>query len=101
MEMRRDRGHGRQYGPDCCQNGSFYGYGSCSPGRHAIYACCAVDAVAIPAALGADARVTSRCHACGSAVAVTVSEGRIVEAAAGVIIWAADADPGRSLREYT
>jgi hypothetical protein len=66
-----------------------------------LYACCAVDAVAIPAALGADARVTSRCHACGAPLTITITGGQLAGFAPGVVIWAADADRTRSLREYT
>ncbi|HUF93516.1 MAG TPA: organomercurial lyase [Candidatus Limnocylindria bacterium] len=67
----------------------------------ALYACCAVDAVAIPAALGADARVTSRCHACRAPIMISITGGQLARVAPDVVIWAADADPGRSLREYT
>lgn len=67
----------------------------------AVYACCAVDAVGIPAALGADARVTSRCHACLRSITIAIAGGRLVNAPPAVVIWAADIDRRRSLREYT
>ena len=66
-----------------------------------VYACCAVDAVGIPAALGAHARVTSRCHACLESITIVIADGRLVHAPPAVVIWAADIDRTRSLREYT
>jgi hypothetical protein len=66
-----------------------------------VFACCAIDAIGIPAALGDDALVTSRCHACMAPIAITIAGGRLVNPSATIIIWAADTDPARSLREYT
>jgi alkylmercury lyase len=66
-----------------------------------IFACCAVDAIGIPAALGGNARVTSRCHACMAPIAIAITGGRLVNPSPAVIIWAADTDHSRSLREYT
>ena len=66
-----------------------------------LYAYCAVDAVGIPVALGRYARVESRCHACGRPLDLTIEQGRVIDAPAGTVIWAAERDLGRSLREYT
>ena len=66
-----------------------------------VFACCAVDAIGIPAALGDNALVTSRCHACMAPIAITIAGGRLVNPSPAVIIWAADTDHSRSLREYT
>jgi hypothetical protein len=66
-----------------------------------VFACCAVDAIGIPAALGGNALVTSRCHACMAPIAITIAGGRLVNPPPSVIIWAADTDHSRSLREYT
>lgn len=67
----------------------------------AVYACGAVDAVGIPAALGANARVTSRCHACLESITIVIAGGRPLNAPPAVVIGAADTDRSRSLREYT
>ena len=67
----------------------------------ALHAYCAVDAVGIPVALGRKARVESRCHACGRPLDLTIEQGRVIDAPAGTVIWAAERDLGRSLREYT
>lgn len=66
-----------------------------------LYAFCAVDAVGIPAALGTDARIASRCHACGAPVSLTLTGGAVTEASPGTVIWAAERDLTRSLRRYT
>jgi len=66
-----------------------------------LHACCAVDAVGIPAALGADAVVESRCEPCGAALTITMRAGAVVAAPPSIVIWAADLDPARSLREHT
>ena len=65
------------------------------------YVCCAVDAVGIPAALGGTARVESRCELCAAPVAVTLRPGHVETQPASVLIWAADLDPARSVREFT
>ena len=67
----------------------------------ALHAYCAVDAVGIPVALGRSARVESRCHVCGRPLDLTIERGTVVDAPAGAVIWAAERDLGRSLREYT
>jgi alkylmercury lyase len=67
----------------------------------ARHVCCAVDAVGIPVALGSSARVDSRCELCGAPVTVTIGAGRIEPAPPSVVIWAADLDPTRSVREHT
>jgi hypothetical protein len=66
-----------------------------------LYAFCAVDALGIPAALGLDADVTSRCHACRAPLRIAVRGGAVADAASGAVIWAVDRDPCRSLREHT
>lgn len=67
-----------------------------------LYAFCAVDAVGIPAALGRDARVESRCHACGVPLGLTMTAGVVADAWPGtVVIWAAERDLTRSLHRYT
>jgi alkylmercury lyase len=66
-----------------------------------LHVCCAVDAVGIPAALGIDAVVESRCRQCGAALALTMRAGAVVAAPPGIVIWAADLDPARSLHEHT
>ena len=70
-------------------------------GGPVVFACCAVDAIGIPAALGGHAFVTSRCHACMAPIAITMAGGRPVNPSPAVIIWAADTDHSRSLRDYT
>lgn len=65
------------------------------------YACCAVDAIGIPAALFLDARIESRCHECGAPLAVVMRAGAVAQAPPSIVIWAADLDPERSVREYT
>jgi alkylmercury lyase len=78
------------------------------PTRHALvmsgrrlYTFCAIDALGIPAALCADAEIASRCHGCAAPVALTLRAGVLVDAPAGTVIWAAERDPARSLREHT
>ncbi len=66
-----------------------------------LYAFCAVDAVGIPAALGRDARVESRCHACGAPVRLTMTAGTVTDASPGTVIWAAERNLTRSLHRYT
>lgn len=67
-----------------------------------LHAFCAVDAVGIPAALGRDARVASRCHACGAPLGLTVTAGVVTDSSPGtVVIWAAERDLARSLHRYT
>lgn len=70
-------------------------------GGHQLYTFCAVDAVGIPAALELDAVVRSRCHQCGARLELTLAEGRVARAPEGVMIWAAERDPSRSLHEHT
>ena len=70
-------------------------------GGHQRYAFCAVDAVGIPAALGADARVESRCHHCQAPLTVALRGGAVVEAPEGTVIWAVERDLNRSLRAHT
>jgi hypothetical protein len=65
------------------------------------HVCCAVDAVGIPAALGGVARVDSRCEACRASITVTLAGGRPASTPDSVVIWAANVDSGRSVREYT
>jgi hypothetical protein len=67
----------------------------------ARHVCCAVDAVGIPVALGGVAHIESRCELCRAPVAVTVTAGRVESRPVSVVIWAADLDPTRSVREYT
>jgi alkylmercury lyase len=66
-----------------------------------LYAYCALDAVGIPVALALDARVESRCHACECVIHLTVESGAVIAAPAETVIWAAEREPRRSLREYT
>lgn len=68
---------------------------------HRRYAFCAVDAVGIPAALGTNARVESRCHHCGAPLSLALRGGAVVEAPAGMVVWAAERDLSRSLRAHT
>lgn len=65
-----------------------------------LYAFCAVDAIGIPLGLGRAAVVQSRCHACRAPVTLRIADGR-VDAGGGVVIWAADRDVDRPLREHT
>jgi len=65
------------------------------------HVCCAVDAVGIPAALGGVARVDSRCEACRASITVTLGGGRPASTPDSVVIWAANVDSSRSVREYT
>ncbi len=65
-----------------------------------FYAWCAVDAVGIPAALGADARVDSRCHHCRAPLALEL-KGGMVEAPDGMVIWAVERDLDHALRTHT
>jgi alkylmercury lyase-like protein len=65
------------------------------------HVCCAVDAIGIPAALGLIAHVESRCALCGAALTVGVDAGHVAAEPKSVVIWAADLDPTRSVREYT
>jgi hypothetical protein len=66
-------------------------------GGRPLHVACAVDALGIPAAIGANARVASRCRACGAAVEISLAEGRVARAPAGLCIWAPDFDPARPL----
>ena len=66
-----------------------------------LYAWCAVDAVGIPLALGAEARVESRCHRCGVPLVLQVKGGVVVEGPEGMVIWAVERDLSRSLRAHT
>ena len=66
-----------------------------------LHAFCAIDAVGIPIALGLEAAVASRCHRCAAPVALSIARGTVREAPPGVVIWAADRDPERSLRAHT
>ena len=66
-----------------------------------LYAFCAVDVVGIPAAFALNARVTSRCHACGRPLALTLTNGAVTEAPPGVVVWAAERDLTRPLHTYT
>lgn len=70
-------------------------------GGRRLYAWCAVDAVGIPAALGGEARVESRCHHCGVALAITLRDGAVVDAPAGMVLWVVERDLSRSLRAHT
>lgn len=66
-----------------------------------LHAFCAVDAIAIPIALGLDAAITSHCHRCETPLVLRVTGGAVREAPAGLVIWAVDRDPARSLRAHT
>ncbi len=66
-----------------------------------LYAFCAVDAVGIPAALQLDAVARSRCHHCGVPLELAFAQGRVARAPEGVMIWAAERDLTRNLREHT
>jgi hypothetical protein len=70
-------------------------------GDTVVHACCAVDAVGIPAALAADAVVESHCHGCGTPLTVLFRGGVVTDAPASIVIWAADLEPDRSVREHT
>lgn len=70
-------------------------------GARQLYAFCAVDAVGIPAALALDAHVESQCHLCGAELALTLTGGAVARAPADLVIWAAEHDPARPLRDYT
>ncbi len=52
-----------------------------------LYAWCAVDAVGIPAALGADARVESRCHHCQAPLEFSAEAGGPAPDADGIMVW--------------
>ncbi len=63
-----------------------------------LYTWCAEDAVGIPAALGADAEVASACAFCGEPIAIEIQAGHLFRSApAGVQLWLAAAEVGRSL----
>ena len=66
-----------------------------------LYGFCAVDAVGIPAALELDARVESRCHACGTPLVLTLKKGAVTEAPPGTVVWATARDLTRPLHAYT
>lgn len=70
-------------------------------GGRGLYANCAVDAVGIPAALGADAAVRARCHACRAPVTLALAAGAVTRAPEGLLVWAPDFDPTRPLDRHT
>jgi hypothetical protein len=59
-------------------------------GKHAWWASCIWDALAIPAMLRCDARITTACACCDSAMQLTVRKGRLLNAN-GVIHFAVPA----------
>lgn len=59
-------------------------------GKHSWWASCIWDALAIPAMLRSDARITTACACCDSAMQLTVREGRLLNAN-GVIHFAVPA----------
>lgn len=75
------------------------------PSRHRLlldgrqlYTWCALDAVGIPAGLGVDARVESRCAACGSPVWLEIEAGELRRASHPDLSLVAP-DLNRSLRD--
>ena len=59
---------------------------------------CAEDAVGIPAALGADATVTSTCFHCSREVVVEIARGEVTRALPpDTCLWLAEAEIGRSM----
>ena len=63
-----------------------------------LYTWCAADAVGIPAALGADAEVSSACSFCGEPIRIELTAGRLVSSTPpDVQLWLAAAEVGRSL----
>jgi hypothetical protein len=73
------------------------GHGLRVDGRD-LYVWCAVDAIGIPAALGADARVESRCAGCGRPVVIELVGGTPAAGAGErVRVWVADVVPGRAM----
>lgn len=66
-----------------------------------LYTFCAVDAIGIPIGLGLDAEITSRCPACHAPLALVVRGGAVTPSPSSIVVWAADRDPARSLREHT
>ena len=66
-----------------------------------LHAFCAVDAIGIPVALGLDARIQSACHDCRAPLALALARGVLTDAPPGIVIWAVDRDPERSLRGHT
>ncbi len=63
-----------------------------------LYTWCAEDAVGIPAALGADAEVSSACYRCGEPISVELKAGRLASSSPpNVQLWLAAAEVGRSM----
>ncbi len=63
-----------------------------------LYTWCAVDAIGIPAALEADARVESRCAACGGPIEIELLGGApCAGAGEATRVWVADIVPGRAM----
>ena len=75
------------------------------PSRHRLrmfdndyYTWCAEDAVGIPAALDADAMVTSSCFQCGQEVVIEIEQGEVIQASPkNTHLWLAEAEIGRSV----
>lgn len=66
-------------------------------GQH-LYTWCAEDAVGIPAALGADAEVSSACCGCGEPIHIELKAGHLGRSTPpGVHLWLAVGEVGRSL----
>jgi len=67
-----------------------------------LYTWCAADAVGIPAALAADAVITSACHACGEPVTILLNQGTLASCQpTETRVWVVEADTSRSVSGHT
>ena len=63
-----------------------------------LFTWCAADAVGIPAALGADAKIISRCFQCNGHIEIVMIKGEIqYSSQEDVCIWVVEADLGQSI----
>lgn len=63
-----------------------------------LFTWCAADAVGIPAALGVNAKITSRCFQCNESIEIVMNYGEIESSnKEDTRIWVAHADLGRSI----
>lgn len=67
-----------------------------------LHTWCAEDAVGIPAALGEDARISSRCHECGVPVTINMIAGNITQIVpADIHLWIVAIEEDRSVVGFT
>ncbi|HYA14334.1 MAG TPA: organomercurial lyase [Syntrophales bacterium] len=63
-----------------------------------LFTWCAADAVGIPAALGANAKIISRCIQCNGHIEIVMNKGEIqYSSQEDVCIWVVEADLGQSI----